>query len=279
MKNKALHWFSMAAIIQVGLFRLYETPRAFDASRYMGVLFAATFILALIAALRIYRDEAWGWTLGALISAGSMAGFIWTRTFGFAGIERQNWLDPLGLVSLVIEIGFICLFILHLKQAGADRLWMPDAARGGWILPAAAFLLVVFISLGAYQLDLRQRSSRIGHPTVYISQEDLANEYGINVSQVAVSAMGSIIDMRIRIFDLKKASNLLGNPDLTPYLLVDSNPEQVILSAYMGQHHLHNLQSGGIFVLFFPNPRNSLKPGTPVSLAFGNLRVEAVVLK
>jgi len=275
MKYKALQWFSMAAIIQVGLFRLYEAPRVFEASRYVGILFAALFILALIAALRIYRDEAWGWALGALIAAGSAAGFFWSRSASVAGLERQNWLDPVGLFSLVVELGFIVLSMLRLTQAGRDA---PEATRGG-LLPVAAALLVVCLSLGAYQLDMRLGAVRMGHPTVLISQEDLANEYGIHVSQVAVSAMGSIIDMRIRIFDLKKASDLLGNPDLTPYLMVDGQPRQVIPSAYMGQHHLHNLQSGGIFVLFFPNPRNSIKPGTPISLAFGNVRVEPVIVK
>ena len=276
MKKTALQWFGMTAIIQIGLFRLYEAPRIFVFSHFLGVLFAAAFILTLIAALRIYREEAWGWTLGVSISAASLAGFVWSRAFGFFDLPRQNWQQPLGLVSAVVEIGFIGLFIVHSIRRDAPA---PAAARGGLLFPAAALVLVAVVSLATYQWDSRPAHSQFGRPTAYLSQEDLANQYGVGISQIAVTAMDSIIDLRLRIFDIKKASNLIGNPDLQPYLLVGTQPEQVIPVAHLSEHHMHNIRQGSIFVFFFPNPRNSIKPGTPISLVFGNVRVESVVLK
>lgn len=276
MKKTALQWFGMAAIIQIGLFRLYEAPRIFVVSHFIGVLFAAAFILALIAALRIYRGEAWGWTLGAVISVASLGGFVWSRVFGFMSLKPQNWLEPVGLVSAVVEIGFIGLFILHALQPSTQA---PTGARGGLLFSAAAVVLVAVISLATYQWDNLPAHSKFGRPTAYLSQEDLANQYGVGISQIAVTAMDSIIDLRLRIFDIKKASNLIGNPDLQPYLLVGTQPEQVIPVAHLSEHHMHNIRQGSIFVFFFPNPRNSIKPGTPISLVFGNVRVESVVLK
>ncbi len=279
MKNKALKWFSMALIVQVGLIHLYQAPGEFGFSRFLGVVYAIIFIAALISALRILADEAWGWTLGAMVAVGSAALFAWSIAAGSSGAAQDNLLDPLGMIALVVDIAFMLLFVLHMAGSRGAVLSPPAlAARGGAFIPAAAFLMLILVSLAAYQIDATLNMSKINQRTTPITQENLANEYGISVSQAAISAMDSIIDMRLRIFDANKAGNLLGDPYRQPYLLVEDNPGQVIYAARMG-HHAHIIQTGGIYMIFFPNPQSALKPGARVSLVFGDIRLDSVVLK
>jgi hypothetical protein len=281
MKYKTLQWFSMALIFQLGLIHLYLAPHMFADARYLGVLFIANFIVALISAIRIYSDETWGWTLGLLISAASAAGYIWSRTIGLPGMQPENWADPLGVMSLFVETAFILLFLIHMRWSRAENQVFlpqtPNPGRSGLLIPAAAFAMVVVISLFGFKLDTSMTPAGVPR-TTSITQEDLADAYGISVSQASITAMDSIIDLRLRIFDAKKAGYLLGNPNKNFYLLVGDHPAQVILPARTG-HHAHVVRSGGVYIMFFPNPRNSLTPGTPVSLVFGDLRLDSIVLK
>ncbi len=109
MKTQTFQWLSVAVIVIIGLIHLYMVPQEYGETPYMGILFGINFIAAIIAGVGIYRRETWGWLLGVAIAAGSLLGYIVSRTVGFPGMEIEEWLQPLGVFSLLVEGGFVLL--------------------------------------------------------------------------------------------------------------------------------------------------------------------------
>ena len=103
-------------IIVVGLIHLYGAPQHYRAAPYLGVLFVANFIGALVAAVGLYRDMLWGWLLGALIAGGAFVMYVISRSVGLPGFEQAvgRWFGPLGVPSLVVEALFMAVFLLGL---------------------------------------------------------------------------------------------------------------------------------------------------------------------
>ncbi len=109
MKPQTFQWLSVAVILVIGVLHLYMAPQEYGETPYMGILFGINFVAALIAAVGIYRHETWGWLLGVGIAAGSLVGYLLSRTVGLPGMEIEEWLQPLGIFSLLVEGGFILL--------------------------------------------------------------------------------------------------------------------------------------------------------------------------
>jgi hypothetical protein len=107
MKTQTFQWLSVAVIVVIGIVHLLMAPQEYGETPYMGILFGINFIAALIAALGIYRHETWGWLLGVAIAAGSLIGYVLSRTVGLPGIEIEEWLQPVGILSVAVEVIFI----------------------------------------------------------------------------------------------------------------------------------------------------------------------------
>ena len=121
MKFRTLQWLSVALILGIGVIHLSMVPGEYQEAQYMGILFAINFLAAIIAAIGILRQEVWGWALGVLIAAGSLIGYILSRTVGLPGMEIEAWLQPLGLLSLAAEVLFFILVIIIKPWAGLER--------------------------------------------------------------------------------------------------------------------------------------------------------------
>ena len=103
-------------IIAVGLIHLIGAPPHYRAAPYLGVLFVANFIGALVAAVGIYRDALWGWLLGVLVAGGALVMYVVSRSVGLPGYEHAvgRWFGPLGVLSVVVEALFLAVFLLWL---------------------------------------------------------------------------------------------------------------------------------------------------------------------
>ncbi len=109
--SNGLKWMGMALIVIVGLIHLLDAPDSLEESSIKGFLFFANSIGALLAALGIYRNDSWGWILGSIIAAGAFVGYTLSRTVGIFGLPPDEWLEPLGVLSLVVEALFVLLFV------------------------------------------------------------------------------------------------------------------------------------------------------------------------
>lgn len=113
-----LIWASISLIAVVGLIHLIEAPEYFEEATYLGLLFLANFAGSLAAAIGVYRDRGWGWGLGVLVAGGAFAGYVISRTIGLPGLPAQEWLDPMGVLSLLVEGLFVGLCLAVFARKG-----------------------------------------------------------------------------------------------------------------------------------------------------------------
>jgi len=114
----------ISVILIVGLIHLVGAPEDLEEAPYQGLLFLANFFGAIVAAIGIYRGRSWGWGLGALVSVGAFAGYVISRTTGLPGLPvEEEWLEPLGLLSLLVEALFVGLYLtIFVRPAKEARI-------------------------------------------------------------------------------------------------------------------------------------------------------------
>ena len=121
-----------ALILAAGLIHLVLTPEHFGEAPYLGLLFVADFIGAVVTAFGIYRGHRWGWLLGALVAGGALVGYFVSGTVGLPGVERGHLLEPLGMVTKVVEALFLllCGFEFTRSLTGLRRWTLLGRHRG-----------------------------------------------------------------------------------------------------------------------------------------------------
>ena len=103
----------ISLIVVVGLIHLIDAPGDLQEAPYQGLLFLANFFGSLTAAIGIYRGRTWGWSLGFLVAGGAFVGYVISRTVGLPGLPvEEEWLEPLGLLSLLVESLFVGLCLM-----------------------------------------------------------------------------------------------------------------------------------------------------------------------
>jgi uncharacterized membrane protein YfcA len=98
-------------IVAVGLIHLLEAPEELEEVTYLGLLFLANFGGAIVAAIGTYRGHRWGWGLGLIVAGGAFVGYVISRTVGLPGMPVEDWLEPLGILSLLVEALFVGLSV------------------------------------------------------------------------------------------------------------------------------------------------------------------------
>jgi hypothetical protein len=113
MNHKLLHWLAIILILITGVLHYVTAAEEYSEARYMGVLFLANFLGSLVSAFGIARRKlGWGWILGVVIAAGSILGYIQSRTVGMPGMEVEEWYDPIGIPAMFVESLFLVVFVL-----------------------------------------------------------------------------------------------------------------------------------------------------------------------
>jgi hypothetical protein len=107
----------ISLIVIVGLIHLINSPGDLEEGAYTGVLYLANFVGALAAAVGIYWGKRWGWVLGFLVAGGAFAAYMISRTVGLPGLPVETeWLEPLGVLSLVVEALFVGVYLAILAR-------------------------------------------------------------------------------------------------------------------------------------------------------------------
>jgi hypothetical protein len=279
MKINILRWLAVFLIIEVGLTHYFSADHAYEEAWIEGYLFFANFLGALVAAYGIYHHKTWGWVLGLSVSGGAMIAYIWSRTTGLPGLPKEEWLDPWGTTAVVIE-GLFCFLVL-LKVLWRKQPELPSVSWNKnihYLLSVVGVLALISINFTAARLDALY--PELDHEHVFflwqvrlqpeLSNETLGDDYGLQVSQATVTALDSIVDVRMKVLDREKAEELVEEGHFA--LLVG---DTLIPAPHVSRHMLVNKT----IIVMFPNRGNLVKSGTPVSLVFENLRVEPVAVK
>ena len=109
--------------------------------------------------------------------------------------------------------------------------------------------------------------------TAVISAQTLAERFGLEITRIAVTAGGGIIDVRYRVLDKEKAGHVLDDPDNGLYLIVEESGVTLTQPGHAMKHN-SELKNNMSYYTFYPNTQNVIQPGTPVAVAFGSVRVE-----
>lgn len=93
--------------------KLEETP-------YLGILFILGPIsVSLLAALLLLTGrEQLGWLIGGAIAAGTIVGYVLSRTTGLPKSSEDvgNWGEPIGVMSLIVEgIVVLCAILVAIR--------------------------------------------------------------------------------------------------------------------------------------------------------------------
>ncbi len=279
--SKFLFWYGIVLILEIGFLHILTAQAEYEEAAYMGYLFAANFFGSLIAAFGIYHKQFWGWMLGLIIAVGSMLGYVWSRTLGMPDMNVEEWFSPYGIVSMTVEGVFIILALSRPWKIPASDLQPTGNPKLHYAPHLIGLSAIILISVLTYQWDVSVTQA-FGHHvgtldqvcgTPAMSLADLKEKYGIEVSLVAISMLDGVVDVRIKIVDPDKAYNILQNQAA---LLV--NQEALILAPHMHSHHSTRLKAGKIFVMFFPTEQK-IHVGSEVSLVFGPVRIEPVVVR
>ena len=127
-------------IAAVGVLHLALAGDQMQEARYVGVLFIAGGIGALVVALWLwFRPHVGMWTLGAIIAAGMFVGFILSRTVGLPNFKEPEW-ELSGIVSLLLEGGYLVAMAAWFGAVGRRTTAAPrrgTVARGRPVSPRA----------------------------------------------------------------------------------------------------------------------------------------------
>ena len=108
-------------ILISGLIHLVLSPEHFEEVTYLGWLFLAEFVGALIAAFGIYQGYRWGWVLGVLVAGGAFVLYFVDGVFGLPGKEPEGMeglLRPPGVAAKMVELLFLVLAVVALAKRG-----------------------------------------------------------------------------------------------------------------------------------------------------------------
>lgn len=138
------------------------------------------------------------------------------------------------------------------------------------------FVVLLLIAIGSIAAGL-EGSRPVPAPFVKISQDELEEKYGLRMDLVAVTAAGGFVDVRIRMVDAEKAKALLSEKNNFPALSVG---RKTLLQApgEIKSQEIRYENSGTLFIMY-ANSGGAVRPGTPVTVRFGDIAVDPVDAK
>ena len=138
-------------------------------------------------------------------------------------------------------------------------------------------ILLLSIALGLSACN----SGKVVEPTPQakpLSQSELEAQYGLHVNLIAVTAVGGLVDLRLKFVDAEKAKSLLEDPKNYPALWIEDSKATLNAPEETKAEEIKFEDDGNLFILY-SNPRDTVKPGTPVTIVMGAVRVEPISAK
>ncbi len=150
----------------------------------------------------------------------------------------------------------------------------PPAERPRWIkyLILVALLLSLVIVFFVYQAW----STRSALPSSQLlSQADFEELHGLQVRLIGVTGGGGLVDFRLKMTDAESARQFLQHPENLPVLLITADGTQILAADIMDDDI--QWDDGGILFMLLPNSDGAVKPGSPITIKFGDLQLEPVL--
>jgi len=111
--------------------------------------------------------------------------------------------------------------------------------------------------------------------------QELAEQWGIEITSIRLTANSHMIDYRYRVLDADKATDLFKR-QIKPHLIQQRTGKVLAVpeTAKLGPLRNSNIpQDGRIYWMFFGNANNLVKAGDKVTVVIGEFRVEDLVVQ
>jgi hypothetical protein len=154
----------------------------------------------------------------------------------------------------------------------ADPVPRPPRRRR-WVALGAVVLLVVVGLAGRGWWGAGRADIRDG--TTVVTADGLAARYGIDVTLLAVTAAGGLVELRYQVVDPDKADRVVHDRTLSPALVVEETGQTLVMAA-PPHHHGAELQLGGTYFFLMANAHNAIHRGDEVTLVIGDARLEHI---
>lgn len=137
-----------------------------------------------------------------------------------------------------------------------------------WLLLVGVIALgvtAVWMAAAYYQGTFGQR---------VLSPERFEEETGIRVTLIAVTGGGGMVDFRIKVVDVEKATKLFANPENKPILIAEDSGAKLLPPAEMA-FDVYLEADKGYFTLY-ANVNKAIQRGSPVTVLIGDYRLEPI---
>ena len=165
-----------------------------------------------------------------------------------------------------------------MNEKTVDLKTIPTANLGRYV-PLFAIILGLLVVFGFVFTRVRTPSGAPQAAGDLISAQTLADQYGVRVNLIAVTAAGGLVDFRLKIVDAEKAKLLLQESSDVPSLLVGEDGAVLTAPEDSTGQLLNSLADDGNIFLMYPNVGSVVKPGMLVTVQFGEIRMEPITAK
>jgi hypothetical protein len=145
-----------------------------------------------------------------------------------------------------------------------------------YFFPVIAFILLLIAGFYIYSNFYLHQT--LPPSATLISQASLEEKYGLKVNLLAVTAAGGMVDLRLKIVDGEKAKLLLQDKKNFPVLLAGDQKTRLNTDEDTKSQVIKFDPEIGIF-LMYPNGGNVVKPGSAISILFGDIQLEPVMVR
>jgi hypothetical protein len=142
--------------------------------------------------------------------------------------------------------------------------------------PIVAGVLVAAFVLAAALFGALQPAPIVS--TTMPTSPDIEAKWGVRPTQVAMTADGGLVDFRFIVLDSDKASSLMSDSSTLPVLRTENTGVLINSAASMAAER-HTFDTGKTYFILYRNAGGAIQPGTPVTIFFGDLKIEHVIAR
>lgn len=156
---------------------------------------------------------------------------------------------------------------------------LPRRRIGPWIVLGVALLLlaigvVAWLSWGKSPTPAQGAVPAAALPPGRAgTAAEVEQRLGIRIRFIAVTAAGGLVELRYEVVDAEKAAGLLDVAGRPALIAEDSG---AVLTMHV-RPEVRSLDAGRSYSFLFANTRNAIRPGSLVTVALGDLRLEHLV--
>lgn len=172
-----------------------------------------------------------------------------------------------GFIFTVAGITALVLVLASwARPSGATRVAAPEQVASGIRTPAGR-------SVARGSKPMRAVTA----PPVAPRPASLSDRWGIEASDVQLSAGGRLLDIRCRVVDAKKAAPLAASSERV--YLIDQTSGRTLSLPGLPRHQASRLEQGRALVMLAANTGQLVKAGDRVTLVMGGSRVTGLEVR